>query len=249
MRLNSSYFVAIVISVAMHGALVALVSWGWEFSPKERTINKPRYVEAKLIQLKATTPKKAAPKPKPKKIDLAAQKNEQERIKKLEQRKRAEENARMQAKKEKAEKERIEKETRERERLEQEQRDAEQRRMEQALLEELEQEEEMIQGEEDEVVAQSYAEAIRNRIQQRWSRPPSARNGMECELMIELVPTGRVINVSVVNGSGNLAFDRSAEQAVKKVEQFPEIKDMPSRIFEKEFRQFKMVFRPEDLRQ
>lgn len=133
--------------------------------------------------------------------------------------------------------------------MEEEQRQAERKRMEQALLENVEQEEELLQGEQDEVVAQSYANAIRERIMQNWSRPPSARNGMECELVIELVPNGRVIARAVVRSSGDAAFDRSAEQAVDKVGQFPELKDMPSRVFEKEFRRFKLLFRPEDLRQ
>src|SRR5690606_4528896 len=73
------------------------------------------------------------------------------------------------------------------------------------------------------VEAQSYMSAIAQRIEQNWSRPPSARNGMQCELRIQLVPTGRVVNVDVIKSSGDSLFDRSAVQAVKKAEQFPEV--------------------------
>jgi TonB family protein len=81
-----------------------------------------------------------------------------------------------------------------------------------------------------------------------WSRPPSARNGMEVLLALQLIPTGEVVSVTVVKSSGNTAFDRSAVNAVQKAEQFPELKDLPPREFEKTFRRFRLLFRPEDLR-
>ena len=60
------------------------------------------------------------------------------------------------------------------------------------------------------VASQSHLDGIANLVAENWSRPPSARNGMEVELMIELVPTGDVVGVTIVRSSGSAAFDRSA---------------------------------------
>ncbi len=61
-------------------------------------------------------------------------------------------------------------------------------------------------------------------------------------------PTGEVVSVSVLKSSGNTAFDRSAINAVEKAGSFPELQNLPSREFEKSFRRFRLLFRPEDLR-
>ncbi len=97
-------------------------------------------------------------------------------------------------------------------------------------------------------VSISHANSIRRTIVSYWSRPPSARNGMECLLSIRLVPTGEVIDVSILRTSGDKAFDLSALNAVNKAGSFPELKDLPVIEFEKHFRQFRLLFRPEDLR-
>ena len=94
----------------------------------------------------------------------------------------------------------------------------------------------------------SYAALIRQTVINYWSRPPSARNGMEALLSIQLIPTGEVVSVTVVRSSGNTAFDRSAMNAVEKAGSFPELQNLPSREFESTFRRFSLLFRPEDLR-
>ncbi len=94
----------------------------------------------------------------------------------------------------------------------------------------------------------SYAALIQQTVVNYWSRPPSARNGMEALLSIQLIPTGEVVSVSVLKSSGNSAFDRSAINAVEKAGSFPELQNLPSREFEKTFRRFRLLFRPEDLR-
>lgn len=103
------------------------------------------------------------------------------------------------------------------------------------------------QLEEDEVIANSYIAIIVETITRRWSRPPSARNGMEVTVAMQLTPNGQVVDASIIKSSGDSVFDRSAIRAIKQIEQFAEIKNMPSRIFEAEFRNLKLVFRPEDL--
>ena len=94
----------------------------------------------------------------------------------------------------------------------------------------------------------SFVSLIKRTVVRSWSRPPSARNGMECELSIQLIPTGEVVSVKLIRSSGNSAFDRSAINAVEKASAFPELRKLPSREFEKNFRRLTLIFKPEDLR-
>ncbi len=100
----------------------------------------------------------------------------------------------------------------------------------------------------DDVNTKSYEEMLIERVQQNWSRPPSARNGLEVVLEVNMLPTGVVTGLRVVRSSGDPAFDRSAEQAVKRVGRFTEAMQIPPDIFEKYFRVFRFTFSPEDLR-
>lgn len=98
----------------------------------------------------------------------------------------------------------------------------------------------------DDEKAQAYVWQIKSDIVANWSRPPSARNGMQALLRVRLIPTGEVIDVKLEESSGNDAFDRSAVLAVNKARQFTVPED--SRSFEQYFREFTVLFRPEDLR-
>ena len=92
------------------------------------------------------------------------------------------------------------------------------------------------------------AATIRASVINRWTRPPSARNGMVSILSIQLVPTGEVVGVSVLQSSGNTAFDRSAMTAVERTGRFPEVAKLDNRTFEANFRRFQLIFKPKDLR-
>jgi TonB family protein len=96
------------------------------------------------------------------------------------------------------------------------------------------------------VATASFVSAIIRRIERNWSRPPSARNGMQVELLIALVPTGDLVSVDIVRSSGNPAFDRSAETAVRSAAPF----EVPTNaeLFENRFRNLRILFNPEDLR-
>ena len=98
----------------------------------------------------------------------------------------------------------------------------------------------------DDEKAMAYAAQIKREIVQNWSRPPSARNGMEVILRVHLVPTGEIVDVKVEESSGNRAFDRSAVQAVRKSSRF--VVPADALRFEKDFRVFTVLFRPDDLR-
>ena len=119
-------------------------------------------------------------------------------------------------------------------------------KMEQSLTLSILEEQEYRRAVTDDEKALAYVSQIQRDIIQNWSRPPSARNGMQALLRVFLVPTGEVVNVVVEESSGNDAFDRSALLAVRKIERF----QVPgqSRQFERNFREFTVLFRPEDLR-
>ena len=90
----------------------------------------------------------------------------------------------------------------------------------------------------------SYVAAIYSAIAAQWSRPPSARNDMEARFRVELLPSGDLLSLTLLESSGNAAFDRAAEAAVRKVRRF----EVPTgQLFEKNFRRFSLKFKPEDL--
>jgi colicin import membrane protein len=101
---------------------------------------------------------------------------------------------------------------------------------------------------ENQQIVMSYASWISERVGNSWSRPPSARSGMIVKLRVNLVPTGRVVSVDVVESSGDEAFDRSAVQAVHKAEPYSRLAELESDLFDEQFRQFVFIFNPQDLR-
>ena len=97
-------------------------------------------------------------------------------------------------------------------------------------------------------VLQEYKGLILNALRQRWSRPPSARNGMSVTLSVNLIPGGEVVATpAITKSSGDAAFDRSAQNAVMLASPLPVPAD-PA-IFNAHFRKFTFVARPEDLKQ
>jgi len=112
-----------------------------------------------------------------------------------------------------------------------------QRSMEKAMAEEQ-------QAKENAAITNDFVDQIREKISQAWNFPPSSRPDMEVLVRIQLVPTGEVINVSIISGSGNEALDRSVLAAVNRAQPLPVPTDI--RIFEQKFRSFIMPFRPED---
>jgi colicin import membrane protein len=122
----------------------------------------------------------------------------------------------------------------------------ERQQMEQSLARAVSAEQDARRAVADDEKAMAYVSQIQREIIQHWSRPPSARNGMQALLKVYLVPTGEVVKVDLVTSSGNDAFDRSAISAVQKAERFivPPIANQ----FERNFREFEVLFRPDDLR-
>ena len=226
------YTVSFMLAVALHAAALMMLYSGWNPEKEESRLFKPRMVNAELIVLKPRSkPRvvKAAPvpvekpevKPEPKNVEpeSAVEKNlpDLDAIRRERERARSEELL--------------------------------QRLAESSFLDALEDEAVDLAAsdaaDEEATIAQSYRYGIYKLVVANWSRPPSARNNMEAKMLVELVPTGDVVAVTLITSSGNGAFDRSAEAAVRKARRF-EV-PLESKLFERYFRRFTLLFKPEDL--
>lgn len=244
----------LLVTIFFHGALLAFVLI--DMPDKEPTVRRAatKYIEAKLVTIekpkavKKAAPKKVTPvaKPDDQAKRLAEQKIQEQKVQeqKIQQQKIQEQKIQEQQRKQEVARQQQAK--KEQEQLEQQQRIQEQ--SERELADAIDQENQQQQVATDAELANSYIALITEVIQNNWNRPPSARNSMEAELALQLVPTGEVVSVSVVSSSGNGAFDRSAENAVLKAARFPELQNLPNRVFEDYFRHLRLKFRPEDLR-
>lgn len=65
---------------------------------------------------------------------------------------------------------------------------------------------------------------IKPRVEGLWLKPPAARAGLSCIIQVRTLADGTVVEARVTKSSGDAAFDRSAESAVKKASPLP----MPS---------------------
>ena len=250
MYVIKQYSLPLLFAIALHIGAGWSLFQNWQTQTKVSDFVKPETVMANLIVMQ--------PKAKPN-VDIAAQQRARQLQAQQEQAKKAQQQADEKKRKE-AELEKQRKEQEEALKAEELKRQQEQAAREQAQQERLKRlseladssfdqalaaESQALEASDDELVAQSFKAGIRQKIMANWSRPPSARNGMKAMLVIELIPTGDVVSVTITQSSGNTAFDRSAEQAVRSAGRF----EVPTEnsIFEAHFRQVYLLFQPEDL--
>ena len=228
-----SYSIAVLVSLAIHAFVIFLLVSHWGPEKSHKKVAPPKYVQAKLVELK----EKAKPKPKPKAKPKPKPKPKAKPKPKPKPKPKEKPKPKPKPKPKEKPKPAPDPEP-----------EVDSQQLQQDLASALAAEEDFLVAENDEQLASSYSSYIFDRVAGNWNRPPSARRGMEVELLIQLVPTGQVISVAVVKASGNASFDRSAEQAVRKAGRFEKLQELPPRVFEQYFRQLRLVFRPEDLR-
>ncbi|MBU15439.1 MAG: hypothetical protein CMQ14_10180 [Gammaproteobacteria bacterium] len=167
-----------------------------------------------------------------------------------------------QSEREELERQRAERERRESEEVARQQaNEEERRRRELAEQQERQRQQELLRQRQQEASEAAAAEAARTEyelvqsataliqqvVQENWSRPPSARNGMRAVLQIRMLPTGELVDANITQSSGDPAFDRSAETAVIRAAPFSELQDLPINVFNANFRSLSLIFEPEDL--
>lgn len=70
-------------------------------------------------------------------------------------------------------------------------------------------------------IISQYVGLIGEKVQRNWIQPPTSRAGLSCVVQVQLMPSGDVVTVQIVQGSGDAAFDRSVEAAVYRAAPLP----------------------------
>ena len=89
-----------------------------------------------------------------------------------------------------------------------------------------------------------YAQRIISTIEDAWMKPRNIPENLVANLRLKIRPSGRIIGVDLIKSSGNIRFDNSVLQAVRRVEAFNFFNSIPKTLFEKEFQVISISFNP-----
>ena len=89
-----------------------------------------------------------------------------------------------------------------------------------------------------------YAQRIISTIEDAWMKPRNIPENLVANLRLKIRPSGRIIGVDLIKSSGNIRFDNSVLQAVRRVEVFNFFNSIPKTLFEKEFEVISISFNP-----
>ena len=107
----------------------------------------------------------------------------------------------------------------------------------------LEQEQSIILSQEQEQIF-FYSQKIINTIENAWMKPRNIPEGLVANLRLHIQSTGRISKVYLIKSSGNIRFDNSALQAVRRVETLNFFNEIPSSLYKKEFQKIAVSFKP-----
>ncbi len=107
----------------------------------------------------------------------------------------------------------------------------------------LEQEESISLSQEQEQIF-FYSQKIINTIENAWMKPRNIPEGLVANLRLHILSTGRISKVYLIKSSGNIRFDNSALQAVRRVETLYFFNEIPSSLYKKEFKKIAVSFKP-----
>ena len=89
-----------------------------------------------------------------------------------------------------------------------------------------------------------YAQRIISTIEDAWMKPRNIPEDLVANLRLKIRPSGRIIGADLIKSSGNIRFDNSVLQAVRRVEVFNFFNSIPKTLFEKEFQVISISFNP-----
>ena len=89
-----------------------------------------------------------------------------------------------------------------------------------------------------------YANNIIKTVEDAWMKPKNIPGGLVANIKLRIKPNGRIIKSELIKSSGNIRFDNSALQAVRRVEAFHFFDSISSRVYEKEFKNIAISFNP-----
>jgi len=107
----------------------------------------------------------------------------------------------------------------------------------------LEQEESIMLSREQEQIF-FYSQKIIKTIENAWMKPRNIPEGLVANLRLNIQSTGRISKVYLIKSSGNIRFDNSALQAVRRVETLNFFNEIPSSLYKKEFQTIAVSFKP-----
>ena len=107
----------------------------------------------------------------------------------------------------------------------------------------LEQEESIILSQEQEQIF-FYSQKIINTLENAWMKPRNIPEGLVANLRLHIQSNGRISKVYLIKSSGNIRFDNSALQAVRRVETLNFFNEIPSSLYNKEFKKIAVSFKP-----
>ena len=89
-----------------------------------------------------------------------------------------------------------------------------------------------------------YAQKIISTIESAWMKPRNIPEDLVANLRLKIRSSGRIVKVDLIKSSGNLRFDNSSMQAVRRVETFNFFNSMSKTIYENEFQTVSISFNP-----
>ena len=89
-----------------------------------------------------------------------------------------------------------------------------------------------------------YSSLIKNQVMENWKSPSNINPNLKTEIEITIVPTGEITSSTIIQSSGNNAFDESAMRAISKVQSFEGL-NMQMNLFDEHFRNFILIFSPD----
>jgi TonB family protein len=89
-----------------------------------------------------------------------------------------------------------------------------------------------------------YAQKIISTIENAWMKPRNIPEGLVANLRLRVRSSGRITSAELLKSSGNIRFDNSALQAVRRVETFYFFDSIPKTLYDKEFKVIAISFNP-----
>jgi colicin import membrane protein len=241
---NESYFPEILLSVALHLVVLGLLVFNFSFQRETERVVVANIIDAVVIdsgvmeaakreeeQKKALAEQRRREQDQQKQQTLQQQQEKEHQAKLAEQKRIADEKQKVEQQRLKVEEQKRQETARkaEEERRRQELRAEEQRVQEQQQRAEWDR----LQAQEAAAAQQArsrelaskkalYVEAIRQKVERNWIRPASSQTGDRCNVFVQQIPGGDIVDVRVDSCSGDALFQRSVEAAVRKASPLPD---------------------------
>ena len=84
---------------------------------------------------------------------------------------------------------------------------------------------------------------FQERISSIWMKPNSLSESLIAKVLINLAPSGEILNFSLIEPSSNNSFNESILTAMNKMTFFEEVLSLERKLFEQNFRNFNLVFK------